>query len=135
MKITGIKSLQKKLKRLENEAREEARHASVSTGYTASYALYVHEMPMKHKGEKRRKKKNQGRFWDPQGRAQNKFLETPARQNREELGAVVVTVVKTGKKVRWGLLAAARLLQRMSQLLVPVDTGNLKNSAFTEFDR
>lgn len=53
----------------------------VEVGYTASYALYVHEqVAMKLKGIARRPSPPRiGKHWDPQGRAQAKFLETPAR--------------------------------------------------------
>ncbi len=37
--------------------------------------------------------------------------------------------VKLGWRVRRGLIKAGLLLQRLSQEIVPVDTGNLKNSA------
>lgn len=54
--------------------------AEVTVGYTAAYALFVHEaVGMKLKGQKRPTK---GKFWDPQGRAQAKFLEEPARTLR-----------------------------------------------------
>lgn len=39
--------------------------------------------------------------------------------------------VRMGSKVRMGLIKAGLLLQRYSQEIVPVDTSNLKNSAFT----
>lgn len=48
-------------------------------GYTAAYAIYVHEnVEMKLKGQPR--PGGRGRFWDPQGRGQAKFLEEPARR-------------------------------------------------------
>ena len=53
----------------------------VFVGYSsaAPYALYVHEkVEMKWKGLPR--KHGKGRYWDPQGRAQAKFLEGPARE-------------------------------------------------------
>ena len=61
----------------------------VRVGYTAEYALYVHELVgMKLKGLPRRKP-HKGRYWDPQGRGQAKFLEEPARQMGPELLRVV----------------------------------------------
>jgi len=51
----------------------------VTVGYTAPYAIYVHEnVEMKLKGQPRRPP-SKGRYWDPQGRAQAKFLEEPMR--------------------------------------------------------
>lgn len=49
-----------------------------SVGYSAFYALYVHEAAMVLKGQPR--PGGRGRYWDPQGRAQAKFLEEPARR-------------------------------------------------------
>jgi hypothetical protein len=53
----------------------------VSVGYTALYALFVHEnVAMKLKGEERRPSPPHiGRYWDPAGRGQAKFLEQPFR--------------------------------------------------------
>jgi hypothetical protein len=57
---------------------------SVVVGYTASYALYVHEaVGMVLRGVPRSHGK--GRYWDPQGRAQAKFLEEPARRLKPQL--------------------------------------------------
>lgn len=55
-----------------------------SVGYTAAYAIYVHEnVQMKLKGQPR--SGSRGKYWDPQGRAQAKFLEEPARRLAPEL--------------------------------------------------
>jgi hypothetical protein len=128
----GFKRLFSKFKKLH----EEARRASlpvVTVGFTAAYALYVHEkVEMKLKGQPR-PGKNRGRFWDPQGRAQAKFLEEPARQMSDsgELGRVVAEMYQQTGSLEQALLAAGLRLQRAAMLKVPVDTGNLKNSAFT----
>lgn len=56
----------------------------VRVGYTAFYALFVHEMvQMKLKGKPR--PGGRGLFWDPQGQAQAKFLERPARELRPRM--------------------------------------------------
>lgn len=58
-------------------------------GYTAEYALWVHEAPGTLKGLPRPKKKgssaNRGRYWDPQGRAEPKFLEKSAKENEKNI--------------------------------------------------
>lgn len=60
----------------------------VEVGYTASYALFVHEaVGMVLKGQERIGGK--GRYWDPQGQAQPKFLEEPARSNAKELRDII----------------------------------------------
>lgn len=56
----------------------------VSVGYTAAYALYVHEaIEMKLLGKPR--PKGRGHYWDPQGQAQAKFLEGPLREMLPEI--------------------------------------------------
>lgn len=144
--------------------------AEVEVGFTAAYALWVHEAPMKliglprdrsvqlqkgtskgnsrvvtfgHQavkpkkveanigGKVRKVWKGKGFFWDPQGRAKRKFLEAPARYLKTELGSIVARGLKSGKSMLQSLLVAGLRLQREAQKLVPVDTGNLKNSAFT----
>jgi hypothetical protein len=53
--------------------------AKAKVGYTAMYALFVHEnVEMKLKGQPR-PAPHKGSYWDPQGRAQSKFLEQPMR--------------------------------------------------------
>lgn len=60
----------------------------VSVGYTASYAMFVHEkVGMKLKGQPR--PGGRGRYWDPQGRAQAKFIEEPSRRLAPELVRII----------------------------------------------
>lgn len=134
----NISGVQKLLGRLRNEAiaAEIANKEVVTTGYTASYAVYVHEAPMTLKGQKRPKPRK-GLYWDPQGRATNKFLEKAARENITQVNSIINTVMsKTSNKNMSGrminaMILGALLIQRRGQKLVPVDTGNLKASAFT----
>jgi hypothetical protein len=93
-------------------------NVSVAVGYTQNYSIYVHEnLQAKH----------------PVGQA--KFLEQPARTMQRELGEVVAQAAIRGQTLATGLLLAGLRLQRESQKLVPVDTGALKNSAFTELEQ
>lgn len=55
-------------------------------GFTANYATFVHEAPMKLKGQKRPGK---GSFWDPQGTATNKFLEKAIDENQREIITII----------------------------------------------
>jgi len=65
----------------------------VDVGYTASYAMYVHEqVAMKLKGQPR--PSGRGSFWDPQGKAQAKFLEEPARRLTPEMNRIIFTAAK-----------------------------------------
>lgn len=78
----------------------------VNVGYTAFYAMYVHEnVEMKGKGLPRRPIKfkddldwadnpdkwyaNRGNYWDPAGRGQAKFLEDPARKLRPQMFTII----------------------------------------------
>lgn len=146
-KIRNIKPLLRKLEKLERAANRK-HTGDVVVGYGASYASFVHEnveMKLKGKprGSKTRKRDKQGKFveggggyrghyWDPQGRAQAKFLEEPARTYRKAMAKIVVDVTRATGSMMKGLLFAGLRLQRESQKLVPVETGNLKGSAFTE---
>jgi hypothetical protein len=68
----------------------------VNVGYTAFYAMFVHEnVEMKQKGQPRRPP-SKGNYWDPAGRGQAKFLEAPARDsaNRTKMLNIVKNVCK-----------------------------------------
>lgn len=104
---------------------------SVIVGYTAAYAVHVHEnIEMRWRGLPRHKP-SKGNYWDPPGRGQAKFLEQPARELKKEFSRIITTACSKGVKLQQALFMAGLRLQRESQLLVPVDTGNLKASAFT----
>jgi hypothetical protein len=77
----------------------------VSVGYTASYAMFVHEMPSGQDPARfgRERKVNdptRGSFWDPAGRGQSKFLEAPSRDagNRSKMMAIMRNVCKLNDK-------------------------------------
>lgn len=68
----------------------------VNVGYTANYAMFVHEMPSgldpaRFGRERQPGNPSRGHFWDPSGRGQSKFLEAPARDsgNRTKMLAIV----------------------------------------------
>jgi hypothetical protein len=62
----------------------------VEVGYTAFYAIYVHEaVDMKLKGLPRTGEGHIGFYWDPQNRAQAKFLEEPFRRLKPKLISIV----------------------------------------------
>lgn len=111
--LQGIKALQVKLKKLADDSKK----VSVVVGYSGTnYGVHVHEnLAMNH----------------PNG-GQAKFLEQPAREMGKELGDTAKKVVANGGTLEQGLIIAGLKLQRESQKLVPVDTGALKNSAYTK---
>jgi CRISPR/Cas system-associated exonuclease Cas4 (RecB family) len=89
--------------------------SQVVVGYSAPYALFVHENLEAH---------------HPVGQA--KFLEQPAREFRKDMAAAVVAGLKAGQSLTEAQLAAGRVLLRESQKLVPVDTGLLKRSGYAD---
>lgn len=123
---------------------------SVIVGYTAAYALALHEnvgmrwrgLPrdrsvrvsgLNHSGRIARTGYNpnekKGLFWGPDGQA--KFLEQPARELSQEIANIVLKALGNGATLIEALYLAGLYLQRKSQELVPIDTGNLRASAFT----
>ncbi len=150
--IIGADKVVKKLDWLQKQSKKHNDVGAI-VGYTANYAIYVHEMKPKEpmygrprgggklrdkqgRFKKRKSGSKKGFFWDPKGRGQPKFLEKPFREMRDELTAIIFQTTKTlkvsnGSGLDKGLMLAGLALQRASQLLVPVDLGNLKASAFT----
>ena len=121
MKVEGV---EKVIKALEHETKKRfdspgRTKESVIVGYTASYGVYVHETPPSMVSHA------PGKQW--------KFLEEPARRlnNNGELTRIMREVLKKGGKVLQALYMGGLLIQRESQKVVPVDTANLKGSAFT----
>lgn len=113
--IKNLQRLYRKLEKLERDSRRK-NNGNVVVGYSASYALYVHE--------NKEAKHNAGQ--------QAKFLEEPARTKQREIMDVVKTELERGVGLIKALIEGGLRLQRESQELVPVDIGNLKASAFTE---
>ena len=151
MKIKGLNKVIKTLEQMQRDAGQEVKQ-SVIVGYESAYAVYVHENleaahgathNAKHKGRAKRDTKgkyikgkhNRGKRPKKRGpNQQAKFLETPARKMQGELGAIIKNAVKNGAPLTKAMLMAGMRLQRASQKIVPVDTGNLKGSAFTKLE-
>lgn len=112
-KIKGVSKLINDFTKLKNKSKR-GDDVDYIVGYTANYALFVHEdLESRH----------------PVGQA--KFLEQPARELRGELISIIAVTRRTTGTLDAGIKLAALRLQRESQKLVPIDTGNLKGSAFT----
>lgn len=109
MRVLGLKSLKRKIDALIKSAKD----VSVVVGYSASYAIYVHELH----------------------RSKAKFLENPAREMIPDLQKTITTMTSRGFTLQQALMTAGLQLQRASQLLVPVRTGNLKASAYTRLEK
>jgi hypothetical protein len=166
MKLEGLNRLVTKLQAMAAKRVGNTPSPSVLVGFTAAYALFVHEnmeiwppgMRLKGlprgvglyrkggvvyvsesiltSGKAKTSGGHRGFYWDPQGKAQPKFLEGPARElsNDRTLQKIILESVKAGKTLAQALLTAGLRLQREAQLRVPVETGNLKNSAFTRLE-
>lgn len=92
-----------------------AKDPIVIVGYTAEYAIFVHEnLEANH----------------PNG-GQAKYLEQPAREYQKRMAKMVADYLKQGMPLAQALYLTGLFLQGESQKLVPVDTGNLRASAFT----
>lgn len=115
--MARVENLEKLVATLRARAKEAERDPRVTVGYTANYALPVHE--------------NLERVY---ANGQAKFLEQPARELADELGEMVRRAVRAGVTLGRALLLAGLRLQRESQLLCPVRTGHLRGSAFTRLD-
>lgn len=118
MEILGLKKLMDQLTLREKAAASQ--QPKVIVGYTAQYAIFVHENLEAHHRPP----------------TQAKYLEQPARQmtNDGTLGDIVRQALASGRTMAQALLLAGLRLQRESQLLCPVLTGNLRNSAFTRLE-
>lgn len=104
LKVAGLKLQRESQKRvpveygvLKSSAYTRATGAGFSTvvdvGFTASYAVFVHEnVGMVGKGKPRPSGK--GNYWDPQPQATAKFLEIPVRTMRLELRKIILDHVR-----------------------------------------
>jgi hypothetical protein len=101
------------------------------TGFTDATAIYVHEnLEMKLQGQPR--PSGIGVYWGPHG--QSKFLETPFREMKDELLDTVRDGLRRGWTLAQALLPAMLLLQREAQDRVPVEYGDLRRSAFVDYE-
>ena len=90
---------------------------SVVVGYSAAYALFVHENLQAHHDV-----------------GQAKFLETPAREKQSQMAKIISKGMKAGMTPVQAMYAAGLYLQGESQKLCPVATGFLRNSANTRVE-
>lgn len=136
-KIKGLDSLVAKLRAKAAKEKKDG-DVAVVVGYTQNYAVYVHEDLTKAHGAafnvKHAAEIASGEEHTRGADQQAKFLERPARENRQEYAAIVEDALKKGKTLAQALLLAGLKLQRDSQQLVPIDTGLLRASAFTRLE-
>ena len=128
MQVDNLKLLEK-LKALQAKADRDA-SASVAVGYSAKYALYVHEnKEMKLAGKPR--PSGLGTYWGPAGAGPN-YLVGPARELSKVIAEIVRTSYAKGVELLQCLFLGGSRLQRESQKRVPVEYSNLRGSGFTE---
>jgi hypothetical protein len=137
-KIKGVPSLLARIKAVGKKYGVDEPPPSVVVGYATDYALYVHEDLTKAHGEafnvKHADEIAAGTEHSRGPNQQAKFLEQPARQNRDSYKQIIFGAMKEGKTLKQALLLAGLQLQRDSMEIVPVDTGILKASAFTRVE-
>jgi hypothetical protein len=114
VQVDGVPRLLRTLEGLAAKARDSA-SKRVAVGYRAEYAVAVHEDLT---------------AYHPNGTA--KYLETPMRAMHQELAGIVAAEMKNGATLIEAERKAAERLLAVSQTLVPVDTGNLRDSGFIE---
>lgn len=114
-------SLKRVLDKLQDKVAEARKMDAlkVAVGYSADYALRVHEdMEMSHK----------------EGQSA-KFLETPLRAMQDQLAQTVQSKLQGGSTLEQAALAAGQQLLEESQKIVPVDTGNLRDSGYIKAEQ
>ncbi len=114
MSVKNVKSLVAKLKAKANKIAPQQK-VSVIVGFTAAYAIYVHENL---------------EAYHPVGQA--KFLADAAINNEKQVCELIGNAIDKGKTLAQALLLGGLKLQAEAQKLCPVDTGALKGSAFTK---
>lgn len=112
VKVDGVERLMRLLRKRLVKVRTAK--PTLDVGYTAPYAIYVHEdLTANH----------------PNG-GQAKYLEQPAREMANELGGLIRARVKTGVPMEEALYEAGEKLLDRSKELVPIDTGYLRDSGY-----
>jgi hypothetical protein len=109
------------LRNLRNRAAWAIRNnnAEALVAYVQHYSVYVHEdLAMNH----------------PNG-GEAKFLEKPVRTKLPEIAASINLALRARKSFARSLLAGADTILGFSRMLVPVDTGALKNTSKTRIVR
>jgi len=134
--VANVLGLQKVIAALRSKAAkhigDEGRKVACIVGYTANYALFVHEnLEMRLKGVPR--PSGLGVYWGPNGGP--KFLEGPFRMYQSYVAQMVKDALAEGRTLGQGLLLAGLFIQRESQAVVPVEYGDLRRSAFTILEK
>ena len=112
--MARVENASRLVEKLKYRAKGAGRAFAVNVGYSAPYAVFVHE-----------------NLAMPHANGQAKFLEQPARAMRAQMVTNVKRWMTQGKTQEEAMAIEGLRLMRASQALVPVRTGFLKNSAFS----
>lgn len=114
--VVGDQKLRNQLKSITKQSKRE-HDGEVLVGYTQNYAIYVHEKRMHHEVGS----------W--------KYLQKAYEEERLGLMETIRTATNNTGSLKHSLLIAGLRIQRTSQKkYCPVDTGALKNSAWTAYE-
>lgn len=103
---------------LQGELNKSGKIFNINVGYSAPHAIFVHEdLTANH----------------PNG-GQAKYLEAASRNPStiEKMRSVLRDKLRNKKGLRQAVIAAGQVLLEESQKLVPIDTGELRNSGFLD---
>lgn len=126
IKVEGVPQL---LAKFQDRRRRAGGNSEAKVGFKAKYAMYVHEsLGMKLAGQRR--SSGIGRYWDPQGRAQPRFLTKAMRKLRPEMQDTIKRTLKRGLTLWQALTLHATRVLKEAQKMVPVETGKLKASGY-----
>lgn len=106
------------LLKLRKQQMQSQRRGEVRVGYRTRYAIYVHEdLTQRHQPGK-----------------EGKYLQKPFRQmiSSKELMLIIGLHVNSGAGLKYGMLKAGEKVRDRSLMIVPVDTGKLRDSVFVE---
>lgn len=116
VEIAGVKSV---VQSLRDRAKRQPTYTDLQVGYSASYAIYVHENLEAH---------------HPIGQA--KYLESAVRQYSGRVADIVRTEMsKPDVDLTQALMKGGEFLLAESKKLVPVDTGFLRDSGYIHIGR
>ena len=109
-----VLNLDKIIAALQARSLKGKKRLELEVGYSAPHAVYVHEdLSANH----------------PNG-GQAKYLEQPARQMRNRMAGIIRRSVLAKNGLEEGMIRAGQALLAASRPLVPVDTGELRDSGF-----
>lgn len=93
-----------------------AKTATLNVGFSARHAAKIHEdLTLQH----------------PNG-GQAKFLEAPLRRHSRELGRMFLKELQNKRSLKDALMRPGKWLLEKAKELVPVQTGELRDSGFVE---